>query len=103
MLRKISLAGLALALSLIVATPVVADKSAPNPSPNSQGKMKGQSEYVGSQRCRSCHRATHQDWSETAHTQKLRDGSLEVNYINDGNLSDRSDFFDGADVIGRPA
>jgi hypothetical protein len=98
MLRKISLAGLALALSLIVVTPVVADKSAPNPSPNSQGKMKGQSEYVGSQRCRSCHRATHQGWSETAHTQKLRDGFQESNYINDGNLSGRSDFFDGVDI-----
>ncbi len=54
--------------------------------------------FVGADRCGGCHEATHAGWAATAHTQKLRDGALEVNYSNDGNGSGRSDFFDAAEV-----
>ncbi|TYO98590.1 cytochrome c554/c'-like protein [Geothermobacter ehrlichii] len=50
--------------------------------------------YVGSDRCGGCHATKHDGWLATAHTKKLRDGSLEVNYINDVDNSGRADFFD---------
>lgn len=51
--------------------------------------------YVGADRCGGCHETKHTGWMATAHTKKLRDGSLEANYINDGDNSGRADFFDG--------
>ncbi|MEE9609844.1 MAG: hypothetical protein V3W19_01265, partial [Desulfatiglandales bacterium] len=50
--------------------------------------------FVGAGRCGRCHDTMHEGWAKTAHTQKLRDGSLEGNYINDIDDSGRSDFFD---------
>ncbi len=51
--------------------------------------------YVGSAACASCHLAKHEAWSVTAHTQILRLGDAEANYINDADNSGHSDFFDG--------
>ncbi len=56
--------------------------------------------FVGADRCGGCHETTHTGWAATAHTKKLRDGSLEKNYSNDmqgTTASGRSDFFDGTD------
>ncbi|PLX88656.1 MAG: hypothetical protein C0618_03855 [Desulfuromonas sp.] len=50
--------------------------------------------YVGADRCSGCHETLHEGWADSAHTKKLRDGSLEANYSNDGDFSGRSDFFD---------
>ncbi len=51
--------------------------------------------YVGSAVCGTCHLGKHETWSQTAHAQILRDGSEETSYINDGDNSGHSDFFDG--------
>jgi hypothetical protein len=54
--------------------------------------------FVGADRCGVCHAELHAGWQLTAHTQKLRDGSVEANYTNDGDLDGRSDFFKGTDI-----
>ena len=56
------------------------------------------SDYVGSAVCSNCHLGKHETWSQTAHNQILRSGADEKSYINDGNVSGHSDFFDGADI-----
>ena len=62
------------------------------------GGGKSDSDYVGSAVCSNCHLGKHETWSQTAHNQILRSGAEEKNYINDGNDSGHSDFFDGADI-----
>lgn len=53
--------------------------------------------FVGADRCGVCHSGMHAGWQQTAHTMKLRDGALEVNYVNDGDLDGRADFFGAAE------
>lgn len=54
--------------------------------------------YVGSETCGRCHTEEHNGWATTAHTMKLRDGSLRGNYINDSDGNGVADFFDGLDL-----
>ena len=54
--------------------------------------------YVGAPVCGTCHLGKHETWSQTAHQQILRNGSLESSYINDADNSGRSDFFDGSET-----
>ncbi|MCF6178785.1 MAG: hypothetical protein L3J63_05275 [Geopsychrobacter sp.] len=49
--------------------------------------------FVGADRCGGCHETKHTGWEATGHTMKLRDGSLESNFINDGDINARADFF----------
>jgi hypothetical protein len=53
--------------------------------------------FVGAGTCGKCHAAKHKGWQATGHTMKLRDGSMEVNYIDDGDNNGRSDFFEKAE------
>ncbi len=54
--------------------------------------------YVGASACATCHLGEHEGWLQTAHEQIVMSGSSEASYINDGDHSGRSDFFDSGTV-----
>ncbi len=61
-----------------------------------RGNAEAAATYVGEAVCGSgCHLGKHEGWVQTAHQQILMDGASEYSYINDGNQSGRSEFFDG--------
>jgi hypothetical protein len=61
-----------------------------------RGNAEAAATYVGEAVCGSgCHLGKHEGWVQTAHQQILMDGASEASYINDGNQSGRSEFFDG--------
>ena len=103
MVRKITKTFFVIALSLFMSASAFVFSSEANvgqgtSTKNPKKPKRNEAQFVGADRCSGCHTNTHAGWSETAHTQKLRDGSLEGNYMNDGSLTDRSDYFDGGEV-----
>ena len=63
-----------------------------------RGNAEAAAFYMGETTCAGCHLGKHEGWLQTAHQQILMDGASESSYINDGDLSGRSDFFDGVKI-----